>query len=84
MGTARMLPDNINTILTKQPGASVYMPPEALEDKSQYNTSIDLFSLGVVAIFILGQEFPCDLKAPNYTNARKGLVARTELERREK
>ena len=84
MGVARNLPERENTTLTKQPGASVYMPPEALEDRAKYNTSIDLFSLGVVTIFVLSQEFPCDLKAPTYTSTEKGLVARTELERREK
>ena len=84
MGMARILPDKVNTALTKIPGAMVYMPPEALEDRAKYNTSIDLFSLGVVTIFVLSQEFPCDLKAPTYTSTEKGLFARTELERREK
>ena len=76
--------------MTKAPGANVYMPPEALEDKpeasveerdkmSKYDASIDIFSFGVVA---LSQTFPCNLLATAY---RKGgrLLARTELERRE-
>ena len=84
MGMARILPDKTDATLTKQPGASVYMPPEALEDRSHYNTSIDMFSLGVIVIFMLAQEFPHDLKAPTYTCAVKGLVARTELKRRAK
>ena len=84
LGMARILPDKMNVTLTEAPGTRIYMPPEALEDRSKYNTSIDLFSLGIVAIFVLGQEFPCDLKAPTYTCAEKGLVARTELECREK
>ena len=83
LGMARILPDKVNATMTRQPGASVYMPPEALEDKSQYNTSIDMFSLGVIVIFMLAQEFPRDLKGPTYTSAVKCLVARTELERRE-
>ena len=85
MGMARILPEKNNTTMTKAPGAFIYMPPEALEDKSKYDTSIDLFSLGVVAIFALAQEFPHKLKAPTYADEKKGsLVARTELERREK
>ena len=83
MGMARILPDKVNTALTKIPGAMVYMPPEALEDKSQYNTSVYMFSFGVVAIFLLAQEFPSNPKAPTYHDKKRVLVARTELERRE-
>ena len=82
--------------MTKAPGASVYMPPEALENhpgdkklsandrgkKAKYDAGIDIFSFGVVSLFTLSQTFPCDLLAPNY---RKGFrhIARTELERRD-
>ena len=87
MGVARILLNSKAAIMTKAPGASIYMPPEALEakeeDKARYDVSIDIFSLGVVAIFTLGQIFPCDLLAPTYSNRKKQLVPRTELERRE-
>ena len=63
MGMARIMPDKNAATMTKQPGASVCMPPEALEDR--YDTAIDLFSLGVVAMFLLTQEFPKD---PTYTD----------------
>ena len=83
-------------IMTKAPGASIYMPPEALENKpgdekeavmdqdkqSKYDASIDIFSFGVVAIFTLSQTFPCDLLDLTYREGRR-LIARTELERRE-
>ena len=65
------------------------MPPEALdsnseeEEKSRYDVTIDIFSLGVVAIFTISQTFPCNLLAHNYRDERRRLVARTELERRE-
>ena len=58
------------------------MPPEALEDKSRYNVTIDIFSLGVLTIFTLSQMFPKPL-APNYVDVNKKVVARTELERRD-
>ena len=76
--------------MTKAPGATIYMPPEALEaksedeeDSSKYNASVDIFSFGVVAIFTLSQTFPCNLLAPNYRENRCH-IARTELERRDK
>ena len=69
--------------------ASVYKPPEATApstsnaEKSKYDASIDVFSLGVVTIFTLGETFPCDPLAPNTMDEESGvLIARTELQRR--
>ena len=90
LGVARIMPRMKQ--VTKAPGASVYMPPEALEDNpeeeeedqgktSKYDASIDVFSFGVVTIFTLSQTFPWKLRAPNYFEGNK-YIARTELERR--
>ena len=91
LGVARIVPRMRDAAtMTKAPGASVYMPPEAItpaesnDEKSKYDASIDVFSLGVVTIFTVGEIFPCD-PFPNYTNKETGLlVARTELQRRSK
>ena len=88
LGVARIAPRmGAAATMTKGPGASVYMPPEATEpatsdkEKSKYDTSIDIFSLGVVTIFTIAETFPCDPLAANYI--KNGLlVARTELQRR--
>ena len=94
LGVARIVPGaciRAAATMTKVPGASVYMPPEAIapadsnEQKSKYDASIDVFSFGVVTIFTIGETFPCDPLAPNYTDEETGLlVARTELQRRSK
>ena len=90
LGMARILPDLRVATMTKAPGAGIYMPPEALEAKSEqeenssrYDVTVDIFSLGVVAIFTMSQTFPCNLLHPTYTIVSGMLVARTELERRE-
>ncbi|CAI8006353.1 Tyrosine-protein kinase TXK [Geodia barretti] len=83
LGMARIMPPKIKATMTKAPGAYIYMPPEALEDVSKYNASIDIFSLGVLIIFVLAETFPDNPKAPTYTDEVKGLLARTELQRRE-
>ena len=57
------------------------MPPEALDDESRYDTSIDVFAIGVLTVFVLAGEFPQNLKAPTYTDRVKGLVALSELQR---
>ena len=97
LGVARIVPRmRAAATMTKAPGAGIYMPPEALENKdedeeeedeiqtSKYDASIDVFSFGVVAIFTLSQTFPCNLLHATYRNERRRLVARSELERRDR
>ena len=81
LGMARIVPGLRASTMTKAPGASIYMPPEALEDKSRYDVTIDIFSLGVLAIFTLSQMFPDPLAAA-YMDDSGRMVGRTELERR--
>ena len=93
LGVARIIPRTwikAAATMTKAPGASVYMPPEALEsmfeesrEKTKYDISIDVFSFGVVSIFTLSQTFPCNLLAPNYRDEQRRIKARSELERRD-
>ena len=90
LGMARILPNLRVATMTKAPGAGIYMPPEALEAKSEeeknssrYDVTVDIFSLGVVGLFTVSQTFPCNLLAPTYRDDTRRLVARTELERRE-
>ena len=89
LGMARILPRRAAATLTKGPGAMPYMPPEAIEpltsntEMSKYDTSIDIFSFGVITIFTIGETFPCDPLIQAYIDEKSGLlVARTELQRR--
>ena len=82
LGMARIVPSLQAAFMTKTPGAPIYMPPEAVQDKSLYDISIDIFSLGVLALFTLSQMFPEPLSA-TYVDSKNGkVVGRTELERR--
>ena len=81
LGMARIVPGLRASTMTKAPGASIYMPPEALEDESRYDVTIDIFSLGVLAIFTLSQTFPKPLAAA-YMDDSGRMVGLTELERR--
>ena len=93
LGVARIVPrmrPRAAATMTKAPGASVYMPPEAVasassdNERSKYNASIDIFSLGIVSIFILSHTFPCNLLVSTYMDKETSLLkARTELERRD-
>ncbi len=44
--------------LSKIPGTLAYMPPEALKDEPRYNESLDIFSFGVLILFLCIQKFP--------------------------
>ena len=46
------------TPLTQCPGTTVYMPPEALGEPPMYTDKLDSFSLGVLCIQIMTQQFP--------------------------
>ena len=89
LGVARMVnlrPGQVAATMTRAPGNIIYMPPEAVEEEgaARYNTAIDMFSFGNVALFTLTQVFMKNLKAPNYRDpTTQKLVARSEIERRE-
>ena len=44
--------------LSKVPGNEAHMPPEAWFDNPQYNSSLDVFSFGVVMLHALSHEWP--------------------------
>ena len=87
LGVARFLPEPAAG-MTRGPGALVYMPPDALmpsqpnAEKLKYNTNIDIFSLGVVAIFVIGEVFPWNILPAVYKDESGVLLGRNELQRR--
>ncbi|CAI8056275.1 Receptor-interacting serine/threonine-protein kinase 4, partial [Geodia barretti] len=89
LGVARIVPRmRAAATMTKGPGTSIYMPPEAVDpaevnaEKSKYDASIDVFSFGVVTIFTIGEVFPCDPLAATYLDEKGEVMGRTELQRR--
>ncbi len=59
------------------------MPPEALEKNPKYNSTIDVFSFGHLALYVAVQEFPHLSAAtrPDPKNPGK-VIGLTEVERR--
>ena len=60
LGMSKILDYNPSsaTAHTVCPGAQAYMPPEALQDKPVYDTALDIFSFGHLALYIALQKFP--------------------------
>ena len=71
--------------MTKTPGTPCYMPPEALEDNPQYDTSIDIFSYGILLIHIFSGKWPFPTKSVTVDpNDPKKLNPVSEAKRRQK
>ena len=59
LGVAKVMMTTGGTkTLTKTPGTSVFMPPEALDDKPVYGPPLDVFSFGGVVLFVTSRLWP--------------------------
>lgn len=75
----------LSRILSQAPGATAYMPPEALQKAPTYNTALDIFSFGNLMLFAVLEEFPEELLPMPFNDPLTDeLKARSEVERREK
>ena len=86
LGVARIL--NLNpqhtSRLTQTPGTPAYMPPEVMIANPKYNTSVDIFSFGVMMIHVFSGKWPAPQTGPNRTDPMSDrLIPVSEAERRE-
>ena len=84
LGVARIL--NLTPLqvscMTQTPGTPAYMPPEVMIANPKYNTSIDIFSYGILMIHMFSGRWP--EPQIGQTQLKDGqLVPVTEAERRE-
>ncbi len=86
LGNALMVdPVKLSTTLSQTPGTLPYMPPEALQFKPTYDSMLDMFSFGHLALYAVVQEYPGDLLPATYTNPlTEEVKGRSEVERRDK
>ena len=69
--------------LTKQPGTTAYMPPEA--SSSSYDTKLDVFSFGVLTLHVITNEWPLPDAEFVESPEKKGVYHRvSEADRRKK
>ena len=84
LGVAMAIKLDSKHSMTKVPGTLDFMPPEALEESSKYDASLDIFSYGGVALFLISQEWPVLLPVKRFDESLNRLVFLTEVERRQK
>ena len=70
--------------LTKAPGTQDFMPPECLEDEPVYGIPLDVFSYGGIMLFVATHKWPTPIAQVTRNPVTKQLVARSEVERRQK
>ena len=51
--------------MTQTPGTPAYMPPEVMGANRKYNTSVDIFSFGVMMIHVFSGKWPAPQIGPN-------------------
>ena len=69
--------------LTKTPGTSVFMPPEALDYKPVYGPPLDIFSFGGVILYVTGQQWPIPKSWSQIDPKTKRKTFLSEVERRQ-
>ena len=87
LGVARILdltPLQIKTLkLLQAPGTLAFMPPEVMVANPNYNTSLDIFSYGIMMIHMFSGRWPEPQVGPNRTEPDGRLIPVSEAERRE-
>ena len=69
--------------LTKAPGTVHFMPPEALEDDPQYDTSLDVFSYGGMTLYTITGKWPKPTAPTKYDPVTRQVRGFSEVERRQ-
>lgn len=84
MGNALLVEQKkLSRTLSRNPGTTVYMPPEATGYAPEYDASLDMFSFGQLSLYTIIQEFPGDLLPATYCDPETEVITgRSELERR--
>ena len=83
LGVARTLEATDTKTLTQAPGTPDFMPLECLTDKPVYGLPIDIFSFGVVILYITTQQWPTPAPWISIDENGKKLVLNSELQRRQ-
>ena len=83
LGVAKAIKADNKKMMTKVPGTSDFIPPEALDNSSKYGPSLDIFSYGGVSLYLICEQWPELLPIKRFDPYLRRAVALTELERRQ-
>ena len=83
LGVAKVMTTGGTKTLTKTPGTSVFMPPEALDDKPVYGPPLDVFSFGGVILYVTSQQWPTPKSWSQIDPKTRKRIFLSEVERRQ-
>ena len=84
LGVAKvMMTKGATKTLTKTPGTSVFMPPEALDDKPVYGPPLDIFSFGGVILYVTSRQWPTPKSRSQIDPKTNKRILLSEVERRQ-
>lgn len=84
LGVAKVLNQNQSSMLTRQPGTELYMPPEVKIQGIAYDTKIDIYSFGVVMLEVSIGRSAMAREAFEVAQCGSGMIKLVpEVERRE-
>ena len=84
LGVARIIELNpfVASQMTQVPGTPAYMPPEVMVAKPKYDTSVDVFSFGILVIHFVSGEWPVPQVGQVRTEGTQ-MIPVSEAERRQ-
>ena len=74
LGVSKLVPPDAYNKLTVAPGTQYIMPPEALEENPRYSTKLDIFSYGILSLYLILQKIPHQTKStlkPEHVKTRQ-------------
>ena len=84
LGVAKVIKADSKGTLTRAPGTTHFMPPEALSENLVYSTSLDIFSFGGLILHVVNQEWPEPTNPTAFDPKSRQVKGFTEIERRQK
>ena len=83
LGVAKAIDFDKRQYLTKAPGTTDFMPPEALENDPKYDTSLDVFSYGGITLYTVNGIWPKPTAATKFDPITGRVKGISEVERRQ-
>ena len=83
LGVAKVVKLDSKNTMTRAPGTSDFMPPEALQGSLKYNTMLDMFSYGGITLFLISQCWPELLPVKYFDQHLNKVTVLSEVERRQ-
>ena len=83
LGVAKTMKMGNSKTMTATPGTAVFMPPEALGDRSVYGPSLDVFSFGGVMLHIATHQWPNPTSWSQIDPDTRKPIHLTEVQRRQ-